>query len=81
MGCWVSPDIGRVFGFGCDAVGLNICEFEVYASLRYGMVCARVGLRGWADLMRVCLGLRLLIHGLECRLSRNLAAMSCARKM
>jgi hypothetical protein len=44
-------------------------------------VCARVGLRDWADLMRVCLWLRLLILGLECMLSRDLDAMSCARKM
>ena len=33
MGCWASLDIGRVVGFGCDGVGLNICEFDVYAIL------------------------------------------------
>ena len=33
MECWGSPDIGRVVGFGCDDIGLNICKFEVHAIL------------------------------------------------
>ncbi len=28
VGCWVVPSIGRVVGFGCDDVGLNVYEFE-----------------------------------------------------
>ncbi len=81
VGCWVVSSVKRFVGFGCDDVDLNICESEVHVILGEGLVCARVGLRSWAGLMRVCLWLQLLLLGLVCRLSRDLAAMSCARKM
>ena len=81
VGCWVIPSIGRVVGLGCDEVGLNGCGFEVHVALGMGMVCARVDRRGCAGLMRVCLWLRLLMLGVVCRLSRDLATMSCDRKM
>ncbi len=81
IGCWASPIIGRVDGLGCDAVGLDGFGFEVHITLGKGLICARLNLRGWAGLMRVCLWVRLLVLKVVCRLSRDLAVMSCARKM
>jgi len=74
---WLIASIGRVGGFGCDDVGLNGCGFEVHVVLGEGLVCARVGLRGWAGLMRLCLCLRLLVMGVVCRLSRDLVVARC----
>jgi hypothetical protein len=81
IGCWSSPSIGRVAGLGCDDVSLEGFGFEVHITLGKGLMCARVNLWGWAGLMRVCLWLRLLMLKVVCRLSRDLAVMSCARKM
>ena len=79
--CWAGTNIGRVDGLGCDDVGLDGFEFEVHFALDRGWMCVRVGMKGWAGLMRVCLWLRLLMLKVVCRLSRDLAVMSCARKM
>jgi hypothetical protein len=51
--------------------------------LKEELACVSVGLRGWAGLMGVCLWLRLrlLMTGMASWLSRDLAVMSCARKM
>ncbi len=81
IGCWASSIIGRVAGFGCDDVGLAGFGFEVHIALGRGLICARVNLRGWAGLVRVCLWLRLFMLKVVCRLSRDLAVMSCARKV
>ena len=81
IGCWASSSIGRVAGFGCDDIGLDGFGFEVHIALGRGLVCARVDLRGWAGLILVCLWLRLLMLKVVCLLSRDLAVMSCARKV
>ena len=55
IGCWASSGIGRDAGFGCDDIGLDGFGFEVHIALGGGgWVCARVDLRGWAGLIRVC---------------------------
>jgi len=64
-------------------VGLNGCDLGVHVVLKEELACVSVGLRGWAGLMGVCLWLRLrlLMTGMASWLSRDLAVMSCARKM
>ncbi len=81
IGCWASSSIGRVAGFGSDDIGLDGFRFEVHIALGRGLVCARVDLRDWAGLIHVCLWLRLLMPKVVCRLSRDLALMSCAMKV
>ena len=81
IGCWASPSIGRVAGFGCDDVGLNGCGFEVHVVLGEELLFARMNMRDWAGLMRAYLWLRLLMMKMVCRLSKDLAVTSCARKM
>ena len=81
IGCWASSSIGRVARFGCDGIGLDGFGFEEHFALGRGLVCARVDLRGWAGLIRVCLRLRLLMPTMVCLMSRDLDVMSCARKV
>ena len=82
IGCWASSSIGRVARFGCDDVGFDGFGFEVHINtLGRELVCACVNLRGWPGLIRVCLWLRLLMLKVVCLLSRDLAVMSCARKV